>query len=70
MTHLVPAASALFVSGMFLPFANGIGAFSGFLFGIVIGTLRYILYKVFQSYCDAQVDPLTNAQVRFRYLSI
>lgn len=62
MTHLVPAASALFVCGIFIPFTNGNGGLSGFVFGICFGITRYMLYYGFQSYCDDRVDE-NDAQV-------
>lgn len=64
MTHLVPSASALFVCGIFVPIANGVGAVSGFSVGLCIGIIRYILFFIFQDYCDEHVDASSNEQVR------
>ena len=63
MTHIVPAISALFVCGIFVPFANGTGALTGLISGVAFGIMRAIPYFVFQDYCDDRVDEVTNSQV-------
>eukprot|EP00210_Caulerpa_lentillifera_P005478 g5238.t1 len=61
-THVVPAISAVFVAGLFIPFSNGPGALSGMISGVLFGILRVIPYFLYQDYCDDRVDEISRKQ--------
>ena len=63
MSHLVPTVAAVFVCGIFVPFANGPAALSGMIGGILFGIARAIPYFLLQDYCDDYVDPSSETQV-------
>lgn len=62
LTHLGPAITAVFACGIFLRSVNEQGALIGLVAGSCIGTLRLMLFLVFQQRCDREVHD--NHQVR------
>lgn len=70
MTHMVPAVSAVFICGFFVPFANGVGALTGLVGGIGLGVIRVIPYFIFQDYCDRQANAITQAQAIHSHFEI
>lgn len=60
----MPAISAVFIAGFFIPSANGVGALTGMISGVVLGITRVIPYFIYQDYCDDRVDEESLIQVR------
>lgn len=65
-THVVPAISAVFIAGFFIPSSNGVGALTGMISGVVFGIARVIPYFVYQDYCDDRGDENSLTQVRLK----